>query len=352
MSAHLPLPRQQAMIVLAGTLIGCLVVIFLILRPFLPALVWSLTLAVMLAPAERRLRKRVRSPGLSVTIMLLLAGVAIVIPAMTVSAALMREVLSGADAFRTLISAKGLADLGHRYPDMAALLERLGHWLYFPQSMEYLTAQLGRWTGQFVQGSATSLINFLVTFYFLFYLLRDRARALAALERMMPLSREELAGLIGKTTQTVFASVYGTVAVAALQGLLGGTMFWILGLPSPVFWGIIMGLLAIVPFLGAFVIWVPAAIALALSGHWGAAIMLAGWGTLVVGLIDNIIYPILVGKRLSLHPMVSFIAIVGGLVLFGAHGIVLGPLAVAMAQALLQLWRARMDEAHPPPAGT
>ena len=100
--------------------------------------------------------------------------------------------------------------------------------------------------------------------------------------------------------------------------------------------------LAIVPFLGAFVVWVPVAIGLALSGNWLEAVVLTVWGTVVVGLIDNILYPILVGKRLSLHPMLSFIAIIGGLLLFGAHGIVLGPLTFAAAQAVLHIWRSRI----------
>jgi predicted PurR-regulated permease PerM len=226
---------------------------------------------------------------------------------------------------------------------MAGLLDSVDRWLDIPQLLQILTEQLGRWSGQLVQGSASGIATLLLTFYFLFYFLRDKDQVLGAIERLAPLTAEEFAGFTGRTVQTVFASVYGTVAVAALQGLLGGLMFWFLDLPSPAFWGVIMGLLAIVPFLGAFVVWVPASIGLALGGQWTAAIVLAIWGTVVVGLIDNIVYPILVGKRLSLHPVVSFIAIVGGLLLFGAHGIVLGPLVVAIAQSLIEVWRGRID---------
>lgn len=350
MNAPVPLPRLPAMIVLTTALLVAVVVLYLIAEPFVPALVWALTLAVMFSPVERRLRARTGSPALATAITLLLAGIAVVIPVMAVATALLREIIVGAGTYGAMLSADGLEGLRQGYPQLAAVFDSLGKLMDFSQLLQVLAAQLGRWSGLLVQGSAAGLVTLLLTFYFLFYFLRDKDRALAAIERVLPLSPGEFAEFAARTTQTVFASVYATAAVAALQGLLGGLMFWVLGLPSPAFWGVIMGLLAIVPFLGAFVIWVPAAIALALSGHWGAAIMLAGWGTLVVGLIDNIIYPILVGKRLSLHPMVSFIAIVGGLVLFGAHGIVLGPLAVAMAQALLQIWRARMDEAQPPPA--
>jgi predicted PurR-regulated permease PerM len=350
MNVHRPLPRLPAIIVLTGAMIACMIVLYLIAQPFIPALVWSLTLAVIFAPVERRLRSRTGSPGVAATATLLLAGIIVVIPLVTVASALMNEIIAGARSYGTLLSPVGLTRLRQSYPHVAALLDGLDRWLDFPQLLQNLTTQLGRWSGQLVQGSVSGIITLLLTFYFLFYFLRDKDKALASLERLVPLSSREFAEFTGKTVQTVFASVYATAAVAALQGLLGGLMFWILGLPSPAFWGVIMGLLAIVPFLGAFVIWVPAAIGLALGGHWLAAMVLAAWGTLVVGLIDNILYPILVGKRLSLHPMVSFIAIVGGLILFGAHGLVLGPLTVAVAQALLEIWRSRLDQEPRPVA--
>ena len=147
--------------------------------------------------------------------------------------------------------------------------------------------------------------------------------------------------MISSITNTIFASGYGTAAVAILQGGLGGAMFWWLDLPAPLFWGVLMGLLGIVPFLGAFVIWAPAAIVLSLNGDAPSAILLTLWGTLIVGLVDNVLYPILVGQRLMLHTVPSFIAVVGGLLVFGTSGIILGPILVAGAQTLLEIWRRR-----------
>jgi predicted PurR-regulated permease PerM len=105
------------------------------------------------------------------------------------------------------------------------------------------------------------------------------------------------------------------------------------------FWGVVMGLLAVVPMLGAFVIWVPAAVYLAVSGDWGKALILTAWGTIVVGLIDNLLYPILVKDQLRVHTVPAFISIVGGLILFGASGILLGPLIVTVTMFLMELWR-------------
>ncbi len=118
-------------------------------------------------------------------------------------------------------------------------------------------------------------------------------------------------------------------------------MFWGLGLPAPLLWGIVMGLLAIIPVLGAFVIWIPAAIWLASQGMWGKALLLTAWGGIVVAGIDNLIYPILVGNRLQQHTVLAFISLVGGLMFFGASGIILGPLSITATLLLLEFWHER-----------
>ena len=144
-----------------------------------------------------------------------------------------------------------------------------------------------------------------------------------------------------RVADTVHATIYGTLIVAAVQGTLGGLMFWWLGLPAPVLWGLVMGVLAVVPVLGAFIVWIPAALFLALDGSWGKALILCLWGGVVVGGIDNVLYPILVGNRLKLHTIPAFIAIVGGLIVFGPSGIILGPVILTVTVVLLEIWRSR-----------
>ena len=147
--------------------------------------------------------------------------------------------------------------------------------------------------------------------------------------------------LFDRVEDTIYATIYGTLAVSAAQGLLGGLMFWWLGLSAPLLWGVVMALLAVVPVLGAFVIWIPAALFLALEGSWGKALILSLWGLLVVGTIDNLLRPILVGKRLKLHTVLAFISMVGGLILFGPAGLVLGPVVLTITAELLETWRSR-----------
>ena len=118
-------------------------------------------------------------------------------------------------------------------------------------------------------------------------------------------------------------------------------MFCWLGLSAPLLWGVVMALLAVVPLLGAFLVWIPAALFLALEGSWGKALILALWGMLVVGTIDNLLRPILVGKRLRLHTVLAFISVVGGMLLFGAAGLILGPVTLTVTAVLLDVWRQR-----------
>ena len=135
--------------------------------------------------------------------------------------------------------------------------------------------------------------------------------------------------------------MYGKVLVAIVQGALGGLMFWWLDLPAPWFWAIVMGLLSIIPLLGPPLVWVPAALVLLLNGEWGQALLLLLWGAAVVGLADNLLYPIVVGRYLRLHTVPLLVALIGGVVVFGAVGFFLGPVVLAITLEMLQVWRTR-----------
>ena len=190
----------------------------------------------------------------------------------------------------------------------------------------------------FFQGSVLRLIGVVMTFYIFFYFLRDRSAALESLRSLSPLSAADMNRMFNDVSDTVHATLYGTFAVAVVQGTLGGLMFWWLGLPTPLLWGIVMGLLAVVPVLGAFVIWIPAALFLVLEGSGGKALLLTLWGAIVIGGIDILLYPMWVGKRLKMHTVLAFISIVGGLIVFGPSGLILGPVVFTVTRFLLEIW--------------
>ncbi|GGI21174.1 AI-2E family transporter [Bradyrhizobium guangdongense] len=311
-------------------------------KPFLGALVWSTTLAVLFVPLDMAISKRLGSRSLSALTTVTVTACIVVVPAILVAETLLNEAVRSATLVVPMFDAEDWKRFmgGHRW--LAPALQWIHDKVDFADLMRTATSALATGSGSVLRASFSGVANLLLTFYFLFYLLRDRERIADAARLYLPLSEPEFSQVSVRVTDTIFATVFGTMAVAALQGGLGGLMFWWLGLPAPVFWGVLMALLAIVPFLGAFVIWAPAAAFLALSGAYTSAVVLTIWGTLVVGLVDNVVYPILVGNKLRMHTMLSFIAVVGGLVLMGAPGVVLGPLLLAVTLTLVQIWRGRL----------
>ena len=341
-------PRLSSVVLIAATLFG-LYLCYLMAAPFLPALVWGFVLAILAEPVDARLRVWTGARSAASAASVALVAALVVFPALFIATTLLSEAVRGAAVISSMLETQRWAELMRAHPWIGTSFAWIDARFDMENLLQSLAAMLGSRSAQFLQGSITGIVNLLLTFYFLFYLLRDRERVVEALRDGLPLSELEFDELAGRIGDTVYATVYGTAAVAALQGALGGVMFWWLALPAPIFWGVLMGLLGVVPFLGAFVVWAPAAAYLALSGDFRSAAILGLWGAFVVGLADNFVYPILVGRRLMLHTMVSFIAVVGGLFVFGAMGIVLGPLVVTMLLVLMRIWRRR--SALPPAGG-
>jgi predicted PurR-regulated permease PerM len=329
--------------VVALLLIGILLCYFLSI-PFIPAFVWSLTLSIVLQPVHSWVKSLIRSPSLAALLASLMIGVMVVGPAIFVIVALLDEAARSASLVAPMIQDKSSADALANYPWLARSVRWINAELDLPNLVQAMASALAQWSGTLVKSSFAGGLNFVLTFYFLFYLLRDKERILAAAMDYLPLTDAEFAQVRTRAADTIIAIFWGTIAVAGLQGALGGAMFWWLGLPAPVFWGFLMGLLAIVPFLGAFVIWAPAAIYLALVGQYTSALLLAGWGILVVGVVDNLVYPVLVGNRLRLHTVMAFVAVVGGVIVFGAQGLVLGPLIVSLSLTFAEMWKRRVTE--------
>jgi predicted PurR-regulated permease PerM len=334
-------PSTPASLVLfVATALGCFLCYRLAL-PFLPALAWALALAVLFAPLQRWLETKLNRPSLAAFISVTVIGLIVVVPFTFMAERLIGQATKAAELVQRQVGSGEWRSALQAQPRLASLVARVDHHFDLPGATKTATTWLSASAGPIVKGSVTQLVGFVLTFYLLFFFLRDRHAALAALRRLSPLTDPEMDRLFGRVGDTIHATVYGTLAVSAIQGLLGGLMFWWLGLPAPLLWGFVMALLAVVPMLGAFVVWAPAAVFLAFEGNLGRALILTLWGALVVGMIDNLLRPILVGNRLKLHTVLAFIAVVGGIILFGAAGLILGPVVLTVTIVLLDTWSAR-----------
>ena len=330
----------QTLVLMAATAFG-IYLCYRLATPFLSALAWALALAVLFAPFQRWLESKLKHPALAAAVSVLVIGLTVVVPATLVGQQLILQAAKGALLIETRIDSGDWRRGLEAQPRLALLADRIEREIDLPGTAQTLTTSLSTTAGTIVKRSVYQVIGFCLTFYLLFYLLRDRRAALQSLRSLSPLSEAEMDRLFKRVGDSIHATINGTVAVACVQGLLGGLMFWWLGLPAPLLWGVVMGLLAVVPLLGAFVVWIPAALFLALDGSWGKAVMLTVWGLVVVGTIDNLLYPILVGNRLKLHTVLAFIAVVGGLILFGPAGLILGPVVLTVTMVLLEIWTER-----------
>ncbi len=307
--------------------------------PFLSTFTWAATLAILFAPAHAIVEKRLKNPSIAAGVSVLLIAFIVVAPMLLVTERLVNEAATNADYIQSQIAGSDWRRIIENYPWAARLNEWIGGEVSFRREFGRAAAWFANMGASFVQRSTAELFSAFVAFYLLFYLLRDRREALSTIKSLSPLNEPETDFIAARIVDTIYAIVYGTLAIAVLQGVLGGLIFWWLDLPAPLLWALVMGFLSIVPVLGAFIFWIPAALLLALAGNWLKAFILVAWGGLIVGGVDNLLRPMLMGGRLKIHTFVTFISLIGGVNLFGASGIILGPVAVMTTMALLEFWR-------------
>jgi predicted PurR-regulated permease PerM len=315
---------------------------WLIAKPFLGPIAWALALAIVARPVHSWLAGRMsKRPGLAAGLAVAVIAIIIVAPAIFVGHQLVKQAAASASAVQELTKdGKWKETLEQKSPRLMSVV-KTAEAAGISEQIQGMAGDLGKKASAVVTGSAWAVIELLLTLFVLFFLFRDREQSQRALRSLVPLSEQETSEVMKRVSDTVHATVYGTLLVAMIQCALGGLMFWWLGLPGANLWGAVMALLSIIPVLGAFVVWVPAAIYLAMSGQMGKALILTAWGGIVIAFIDNLLYPIFVGNRLRMHTVPVFFAIVGGLSLFGAAGLILGPVILALTMAALDIWRRR-----------
>jgi predicted PurR-regulated permease PerM len=226
------------------------------------------------------------------------------------------------DRVRALIPSVATADLGTLLHEA---ITRVGG---------FLAARIGGLLADLV----VLLFQLFVTLFGLFFFLRDADTIMRELRRAIPFEDLRRERMIRQTRDLVYASIAAGLLIASLQGFTGGLIFAILGLGAPVFWGVIMGFLALLPFVGTWIVWLPAAIWLMATGHVGKGITLALLGGVVVGSIDNILRPAILSGRAQMNGLLMFISLLGGVSVFGLLGLVLGPLVTVIVTGLFDAY--------------
>ena len=330
--------------VLVATAIA-LYLCWLMLRPFIGVVQWAVVLVIIFYPIHKRLAVRIRRRGLSALISCLLVVLLIVLPLTVLTVAVAEEL---AKALPNLSEVSQLTN--QRAPVFGKVSEWIhsrfgldvsGSYAFFVDQIKQAGDRLIGLSLDLTVNIVTTIVKAFFVIFTMYYLFKDSEKILAKLPGALPLSREQSESIIRRTQEVVSASVYGVVTIAALQGVLGGIAFWILGIPAPLLWAVLMTFICMIPLLGSFLVWLPLSIYLMATGHWTKAVILILWGALVISTIDNFLRPKLIKNQTRLHELFVFFSVLGGISVFGLLGIVLGPVVLAITLGLLQTFQAR-----------
>lgn len=325
-----------------------------ILWPFYGAVFWGVVLAILFEPFHHRMLQSM--PGrrnLAALMTLLLSLVMVIFPLALIAAALVQE---GTAVYEEIRSGK--LDFGVYFQQ---IINALPSWIvnllnrFDVGNLFAVQEKLSTAAGEGSQRIATQaltigqntfefVISFGIMLYLLFFLLRDGRILSRTIRKAIPLSAEHKRNLFGKFTTVIRATVKGNIVVAAVQGALGGAMFWFLGIPSPLVWGVVMAFLSLLPAIGAGLIWGPVAVYFLFTGAIWQGVTLIVFGIVVIGLVDNVLRPILVGKDTQMPDYVVLISTLGGMSLFGLNGFVIGPVIAALFIAAWDLFASSTQE--------
>lgn len=324
-----------------------------ILLPFYGAVFWGSVLAIIFTPFHRRLLAVMNQrQNLAALTTLLLCLIIVILPVTIMTISLLQEgaiVYQGIRSGQLNFGAYFQQIMGAMPPWVTNVLDRLG--LTNISELQDMLSTGALQGSQFIAMHALSIgqnafefvISFGIMLYLLFFLLRDGAALSIRIKQAIPLSMEHKRHLFSKFTTVIRATVKGNVVVAAAQGTLGGIMFSFLGIQGALLWGFVMAFLSLLPAVGAGLIWVPVAIYFLFTGAVWQGVTLIAFGVLVIGLVDNILRPILVGRDTKIPDYVILISTLGGMVLFGLNGFVIGPVIAALFIAAWDLFSASKE---------
>ncbi|HYL85116.1 MAG TPA: AI-2E family transporter [Candidatus Angelobacter sp.] len=332
-----------------GVLLLLFYLVFRIYEPFLAALGWAAILAIFFYPLHRRLVRRFSETRAAV-LSTLAVTILLIVPAILVTSLFVREAVSISRGVQHSIVeqhapaiAKAWFWIAHHVPgidpnaDVFDMLE---------QGIEKQAGFLAERLGTVLRNIAAFIFDLFVMIFAMFYFFRDAGQIMRGVRGILPFDSEHREAMLTQASDLISASVITSLVIAAIQGALGGLGFAIVDLPAPIFWGVAMAFFSLVPVVGSGLIFVPASLWLAFTGHWGRALVLLIICAVVSTVLDNVLRPLLLGGRTELSALVVFISILGGVSLFGMLGLVLGPILVATAASVLN---AHMDRTESPP---
>jgi len=320
---------------------------YVLARPFLSPVFLAVMIAIVFHPVHAGIQRHIHGRNTAALISTILVLLALIIPAVGLGVVVSQEIRGLYQLLNERSAAQGgwnpwvmhvmdrLASWAGRFVDLSSFDFRgaLLRWL------EQISRSLLSWGAWAASNIISFVVNSVIVLFTLFFLFREGRTIRKHAETFLPLNAAQVERLFTGLSNSIVANVYGCLAVGVAQGTLLSLAFWVLGLPSPVIWGLITGLFSLVPIIGSAAVWGPAVIILAIGGHWWKALILLGWGAAVVGQIDSLIRPYVISGRIKLHTLLIFFALLGGVEAFGVMGLFIGPVVLSVTLVVLQMLR-------------
>lgn len=344
---NIPFMKWEYIItLLLSLLIGYLM--YLVMFPFFIPIFWAIVLVILFNPYYEWLLKKVtRKKGLASLIACVTIAVFLIVPMTIIGAALANELFNlyaWAENYLADITARAHKSPVFIFPTIE---KYLGGYIdisgldirgIFVNMVKEGAGFAGEGLQGFIKGFAGFFFNLFLAFFTMFFLFRDGDKLFSIVRDLIPISNHHKDKIIARNRGVISATIYGGVLVGAIQGALGGLAFWFLGLPAAILWAFVMFLFSFLPSVGSAMVWGPAAVYLIIKGSYLPSLALVLWGIFVIGLVDNLLRPIIVSGKTNLHPLLLFFSILGAVNAFGFIGIIAGPLILSIGQAMVEIY--------------
>lgn len=312
-------------------LLAALVLGFMLFLPFLTTIIVSIVLSVLFHPLYRKINARLHKPNLSSLLTVLIFIIVLCIPIVFISTVVFNQ----AQNLYTWIISQGAVDGLMIKANMYLAGIFPGANLNLENSAASIVGGFANGVGSLFSATLTTIFSSLLVILAMFYLLKDGPSWEEEAERLSPLSPESNKHIIERMKLSIYGIVRGYLLVGLAQGTLMGVGLFIFGVPHAALWGVFAAIASMIPTIGTAFVAVPAILFLFIIGHDGAALGMAAWAVVIVGTIDNLLNPIVVGKSINIHPLLVLFGVLGGVALMGPVGILIGPLVISLVYALL-----------------
>jgi predicted PurR-regulated permease PerM len=329
-----------------GALLLLIYLVFRIVEPFLEPLAWSGVLAVFFYPAHKRIIRRLR-PNRAALVSTLGVTLLLIVPALVVLVYTARQAIDATAQLQATLMDPEKALPTHALAWIRHQLPHAWQGTDFSGPLRQGAERIATFLASRLAGLVRNLFNFLVDLFIvifaLFFMFRDGDEIVRGAGHLLPFDEGIQEEMLRESRDLIFASVAVALVIAVLQGVLGGLAFTVGGISSPIFWAVLIAFFSLVPVVGSALIWVPGALFLAFSGHWGRALVVVVICGGVAGVADNIVRPLLLRNRTHLNELFLFLGVLGGLEVFGLLGLVIGPTIVAAAMGVFRVYVEHRD---------